>query len=88
MEYDIVFEAVKDGVKAAIAEQPFRQTMIPIQAFEALNDEGRPVRVIGVVDQEDCQRFLVILEAEDDSGEIYPVVENSVFRKPVAAPPN
>lgn len=51
--------------------------------FDAVNDDGRPVRVIGVVDEEDMMKSIVIIEAADGDAEFYPIVENSVFNRPV-----
>jgi hypothetical protein len=82
MEYEDMFSAVKDGVMAANAEKAQPSRMMPINPFDAFNDEGRPVQVIGVIDDEDHMRFIVIIEDVDSDGENYPIAEHSVFKRP------
>ncbi|MGO4568203.1 hypothetical protein AB4Z52_24880 [Rhizobium sp. 2YAF20] len=41
------------------------------------------VRVIGVVDEEDMMKSIVIIEAADGDAEFYPIVGKSVFKRPV-----
>ncbi|MBD8650802.1 hypothetical protein IFT66_06890 [Rhizobium sp. CFBP 13726] len=84
IDYTLMSEAVRDGVAAAEKKRPAR--MMAIRPFDAFNDEGRPVQVVGVYDDDDeVMRFIVIIEDADGDGEIYPIVERTVFREKQAA---
>jgi hypothetical protein len=69
--------------RTATAEREPARRMMPLTEFDAVKDEGRPVRVIGVVDEEDMIKSIVIIEDADGDGEFYPIVEDSDFKRPV-----
>lgn len=72
---------MKDGILAANEKSEPVRRLMPILEFAAWNDEGRPVRVIGVADDdEDVMSFVVIIE-DVDGDEIYPIIERSVFKR-------
>lgn len=79
MNFEETYEAVRSGVAAAM-ERPTSRSMMRIAEFDAVDDEANPVRVVGIVDDdEDEFHFVVIVEVD---GEIFPSVRASVHRPP------
>lgn len=74
-----VYESTKAAFLDALAAQPKPARMMRIDPFEAEDEDGETVRVIGVYDDHDDMRFIVI--NEEESGEIYPVACRTVFKK-------
>lgn len=85
IDYDAMGEAVREGVADAIKERKQPPRMMAVRPFDAVNEEDRPVQVVGIYEDDDeFLRFIVIIEDPDGDGEIYPIVERSVFRKKAA----
>ena len=78
MDERTLYEATKAAFADALAERPAAPRMMCIDPFEALDEEDNIVRVIGVYDDDDDMRFIVI--DSDETGEIYPVAVRSVFK--------
>ncbi|CAN7480800.1 hypothetical protein [Mesorhizobium sp. LjNodule214] len=55
---------------------------LPIKAFRAKDSDGRELEVVGVTATEDDNENLsfVVLVELDAGGEIYPIIESSVWR--------
>jgi hypothetical protein len=85
MDYSEHYEAAKAAFIDAMAETTPRSQMMPVEAFDAEDDGGDPVRVIGVIEDGEVLKFLVIEESED--GEIYPIARTTIYRKGTAARP-
>ena len=84
MESGEVYEAVKCAFIDAMAEMKTRAPMMRINEFEAEDESGDPVRVVGIIDDDDdFMRFIVVEESEE--GEVYPVVRRTIYRKGTAA---
>ena len=79
-----VYEATKAAFIDAMADMKNRPVMMRIEPFDAEDDGGDPVRVVGIIDDDESFiRFVVIEEGED--GEIYPIVRSTIYRKGTAA---
>ncbi|SSC67328.1 unnamed protein product [Ciceribacter selenitireducens ATCC BAA-1503] len=58
--------------------------MMKIDRFEAEDDAGEPVTVVGIIDDdEEFIKFIVIEEWED--GELTPIVRRNIYKKGTAA---
>lgn len=82
MEYAEMYEATKAAFLDAMAESKKQPRMMAISPFDAEDDAGDPVRVVGVIDEEDGMRFIVIEEESD--GSIIPIARTSIFRRGAA----
>ena len=79
-----VYEATKAAIIDAMADMKNRPVMMRIDPFDAEDETGDPVRVVGIIDDDDdFMRFIVVEESED--GEVYPVVRRTIYRKGTAA---
>lgn len=77
MNPEDVYEAVRSGVADALAAGESRRLM-RIAAFDAVDDDDAPLRVVGVVNHgEDEHSFICIADVD---GELFPVVRGSVYR--------
>jgi len=74
-----VYESTKAAFLDALAAQPKAARMMRIDPFDAEDEDGETIRVIGVYDDDEEMRFIVI--NEEASGEIYPVACRTVFKK-------
>ncbi|WP_337267115.1 hypothetical protein [Oryzifoliimicrobium ureilyticus] len=54
--------------------------MMRISPFEALNDDGREVKVIGVTLQDEDNLEFIVIRTSDD-GEMFPGLEPNLWRK-------
>ncbi|ACE92042.1 hypothetical protein RHECIAT_CH0003094 [Rhizobium etli CIAT 652] len=82
MDYSELYNATKDAFTDALAEHKGRPRLMRIDAFDAEDEDGKPVRVIGVLDDDDAMKFVII--EEDEDGAIFPVPCSSVYRKSAA----
>lgn len=78
MDERTLYEVTKSAFADALAERPAAPRMMRIDPFDALDEEDNVVRVIGVYDDDDDMRFIII--DGDETGEIFPVAVRSVFR--------
>lgn len=78
-----VYEATKAAFIDAMAEAKTRAPMMHIKEFDAEDESGDPVRVVGIVEDDDMLKFIVVEEGED--GEVYPIVRTEIYRKGTAA---
>ncbi|MBV2183844.1 MAG: hypothetical protein WC048_18050 [Rhizobium sp.] len=84
MEYAEIYEAVKCGFIDAMEEMKAKPRMMKIDRFEAEDDAGEPVTVVGIIDDdEEFIKFIVIEEWED--GELTPIVRRNIYKKGTAA---
>lgn len=80
MDYADHYNATKDAIIDALATvKRSPPTMMAVEAFDAEDDGGLPVRVIGVVEDEDMLKFIVI--ETDEDGAIFPIVRTTIYRK-------
>lgn len=84
MEGQEIYEAIKAAILDASKEQhrPPQGPMMPIEPFDAEDEVGDPLRVVGVIDMPDDMKFVVIEESDD--GEIRPFPCSAVYRKGTA----
>ncbi|PDT09781.1 hypothetical protein [Rhizobium sp. M1] len=82
MDYGELYNATKDAFTDALAEHKGRPRLMRIDAFDAEDEDGTPVQVIGVLDDDDAMKFVVI--EEDDDGAIFPVARSVIYRKSAA----
>lgn len=82
MDERTLYDVTKSAFSDALAERPAAPRMMRIDPFDALDEDGEPVRVIGVYDDEEDMRFVII--ATEPDGEIYPVAARSIYRAPSA----
>ncbi|MGR9372319.1 hypothetical protein [Rhizobium leguminosarum] len=82
MDYGELYNATKDAFTDALAEHKTRPRLMRIDAFEAEDEDGKPLKVIGVIDDDDMMKFVVI--EEDEDGAIFPSPCSTVYRKGVA----
>lgn len=80
MDERTMYETTKAAFADALAERPAAPRMMRIDPFDALDEGGEPVRVIGVYDDHEDMRFVII--ATEADGEIYPVAARSIYRAP------
>lgn len=73
------YEAMRAAFTDALAEHKPEPPMIPIDPFDAEDEGGDPVRVVGITTDDDMLKFVVI--EEDADGAIYPIVRTSIYRK-------
>lgn len=83
MDSSEIYEAVKCAFIDAMETRGPQPQMMRIDPFDAEDDAGEPVRVVGVYDDADIMKFVVIEEGAD--GEIYPIVRKSIYRKGTAS---
>ena len=83
MDYAETYGAVKAAFLDALSEHKKQPRLMRIEAFDAEDADGEPVRVVGIIDEDDGMRFVVI--EEDAEGEIYPIARSQIFRKGSAA---
>ncbi|MCA1970688.1 MAG: hypothetical protein LDL42_16275 [Rhizobium sp.] len=84
MDYSEIYEAVKCGFIDAMDEAKAKPRMMKIDQFEAEDDAGEPVTVVGIIDDdEEFIKFIVIEEWED--GELTPIVRRNIYKKGTAA---
>ncbi|MBX5132524.1 hypothetical protein HJB80_07585 [Rhizobium lentis] len=74
-----MYEAMRNAFTDALAEHKSRPRLMRIDAFDAEDEDGTPVRVIGVIDDDDAMKFVVI--EEDEDGAIFPVARQLIFKK-------
>ncbi|KAA9386905.1 hypothetical protein [Neorhizobium galegae] len=79
MDYADHYSATKDAIIDALAAVKPSPKMMRIDAFDAEDDGGEPVRVIGVIEDDDILKFLVI--ESDADGEIYPIARSHIYKK-------
>lgn len=82
MDERTLYETTKAAFADALAERPAAPRMMRIDPFDALDEDGDTVRVIGVFDDDEDMRFIII--ASEDGGEIYPVAARSIYQMPSA----
>jgi hypothetical protein len=75
-----MYEAVKYAFSDALAEIKPKPHMMRIDPFDAEDDGGDPVRVIGVIDDDDDMLKFIVIE-EDQDGAIYPIARTTIYRK-------
>lgn len=80
MDERTMYETMKAAFADAMASRPAAPRLTSIDPFDAFDEDDTPVRVIGVYDDDQDMRFIIV--NEDASGEIYPVAARSVFRRP------
>jgi hypothetical protein len=83
MDSGDIYHAVKEAFSDVLAEMKPSPKMMRIDAFDAEDDGGDPVRVIGVIEDEDILKFLVIEDGGD--GELYPIARSHIYKKGTAA---
>jgi len=74
-----MYETMKTAFVDALAERKPEPPMMRIDAFDAEDEGGDPVRVVGVTVEDDMLKFIVI--EEDADGAIYPIVRTQIFKK-------
>ncbi|MGK9261202.1 hypothetical protein KXS15_09585 [Sinorhizobium meliloti] len=79
MDSNDMYEAVKHAFIDAMATREPAPRMMRIDPFDAQDEDGEAVRVVGIIDDEDMMKFVVIEEGGD--GEIYPIARSSIYRK-------
>ncbi len=77
-----MYEAMKCAFIDAMATREPAPRMMRIDPFDAEDEDGLPVRVVGVYEDDDMMKFVVVEESED--GEIYPVVRRGGIYKAAA----
>lgn len=82
MDERTLYETTKAAFADALAERPAAPRMMRIDPFDALDEAGDPVRVIGVYDDQEDMRFVIIVTESD--GEIYPIAARSIYKMPNA----
>ncbi|MBY5614212.1 hypothetical protein [Rhizobium leguminosarum] len=82
MQYEDYYNATKDAVADALAEHKSRPRLMRIDAFEAEDEDGTPLQVIGVIDDDDMMKFVVIEEDEDRA--IFPIARSLIYKKGAA----
>ncbi|MBB4580387.1 hypothetical protein GGE45_002717 [Rhizobium aethiopicum] len=82
MDYGELYNATKAAFTDALAEHKSRPRLMRIDAFDAEDEDGTPVRVIGVLDDNDAMKFVVV--EEDEDGAIFPVARQLIYRKGAA----
>ncbi|AIC27073.1 hypothetical protein IE4771_CH01956 [Rhizobium etli bv. mimosae str. IE4771] len=82
MDYGELYRATKDAFTEALAEHKTRPRLMRVDPFDAEDEDGKSVRVIGVIDDDDMVKFLVI--EEDEDGAIFPAPCSTVYRKGAA----
>ncbi|KQV81325.1 hypothetical protein [Rhizobium sp. Root1220] len=75
-----VYESTKAAFLDALAAQPKTARMMRIDPFDAEDEDGQTLKVIGVYDDEHDMRFIVIDDTRED-GEIYPVAYRTLYKK-------
>lgn len=78
MDAGDIYQATKDAFIDAMAEVKPQPRLMRIDEFMAEDEEGQPVRVVGVIDDPDLMRFVVI--EEDEDGQIYPIARQAIFK--------
>lgn len=84
MEHAEIYEAVKSGFMDAMEEMKHKPRMMKIDQFEAEDEAGEPVTVVGIIDDDDeFMKFIVVDEWGD--GELTPIVRRNIYKKGTAA---
>lgn len=80
MEITEMAEAVRIGVAAALEGVSVSRRMMAMAAFAAVDEDGRPLRVVGVAEDDgDALQFVCVRDDPADD-EIWPVMVSSVWR--------
>ncbi len=81
MDYNDHYSATKDAIIDALASVKPPPRMMRIDAFDAEDEDGETVRVIGVAEcqEDDILKFIVI--ETDEDGQVYPIVRTTIYRK-------
>ncbi|NHT75081.1 hypothetical protein G8E10_04830 [Rhizobiaceae bacterium CRRU44] len=74
-----LYRAVREGFTDALEDRKPAPQMVAISPFDAFDEDDEPVRVIGIVDDPEFLKFIVIVEEE--GGEIFPLACRSVYRR-------
>lgn len=74
-----VYESTKAAFIDALAMQPKAARMMRLDPFEAEDEDGNAVKVIGLYDDDKDMRFIIIDEQED--GELVPFACSQIYRK-------
>lgn len=77
------YESTKAAFTDALAGVERQPLMMSIEPFEAEDEDGEPIRIIGVYDDHNEMRFIAIHEMEN--GEIYPSPISPIYKKGTAA---
>lgn len=83
MDERTMYETTKAALADALAERPAAPRMMRIDPFDAVDEDGDPVRVVGIYDDHEDMRFVII--ATEPDGEIYPVAARSLYKAPSVA---
>lgn len=78
-----MYESTKAAFLDALAAQPKAARMMRIDPFEAEDEEGKAVQVVGIYDDDRDMRFIVIDEEED--GELVPIAFTHIYKKGTGA---
>lgn len=74
-----MYDSTKAAFLDALSAQPKEVRMMRIDPFDAEDEDGGPLRVVGIYDDDREMRFVVIEEQAD--GELMPFACSSVFKK-------
>lgn len=78
------YALMKDAVTDAMTEMKTSPRLMRINEFDAEDESGDPLRVVGICDAGDDLQFVVI--GEWDDGEIYPtIMRTPIYKKGTAA---
>ncbi|MQB20525.1 hypothetical protein DXT90_07745 [Agrobacterium tumefaciens] len=77
------YEIMKAAFSDALSEAKTAPRIMRVDPFEAEDDLGDTVRVIGVYDDDDDMRFIGV--CKDQDGMIYPVALRTLFKRGTAA---
>ncbi len=83
MDYQEHYESTKAAFTDALAGVKQQPIMMRIDPFDAEDEDGEPIRIIGVYDDHNEMRFIAIHEQEN--GEIYPSPISPIYKKGTAA---
>lgn len=79
------YEIMKAAFSDALSEAKPTSRIMRIDPFEAEDDSGDPVQVIGVYDNDDDDDMRFIGICEDQDGMIYPVPLRTLYPRGAAA---
>ncbi|UXT48857.1 hypothetical protein FY136_06215 [Agrobacterium tumefaciens] len=79
------YEIMKAAFSDALSEAKTAPRIMRVDPFEAEDDLGDPVRVIGVYDNDNDDDMRFIGVCEDQDGMIYPVAMRTLYRRGTAA---
>ena len=83
MDYQEHYESTKAAFNDALAGVKQQPVMMRIDPFDAEDEDGEQIRIIGVYDDHNEMRFIAIHEQEN--GEIYPSPISPIYKKGTAA---